>query len=96
VPWLAGPAVGEMAHVALEEELGVCGRELTRQYCRITLTCARREQRREEVTGADGITRARVETGHRRRLVTVFGELTATRMAYRAAGRRTCTRRMRH
>jgi hypothetical protein len=47
---------------------------------------AARERRREEVTGADGITRTRVEIGHRRDLVTVFGEVTVTRMAYRAPG----------
>jgi hypothetical protein len=47
---------------------------------------AAREQRREEVTGADGITRTRVETGHWRQLMAVFGQVTVIRMADRAPG----------
>jgi hypothetical protein len=38
------------------------------------------------VTGAEGITRTRVETSHRRQLMTVFGQVTVARMAYRAPG----------
>jgi hypothetical protein len=38
------------------------------------------------VTGSDGITRTRVEAGHQRGLATVFGQVTVTRMAYRAPG----------
>jgi hypothetical protein len=38
------------------------------------------------VAGSDGIARTRAETGHRRQLGTVFGEVTVTRMAYRAPG----------
>jgi hypothetical protein len=45
-----------------------------------------REQRREKVTGSDAITRTRAETGHTRPLTTVFGQVTATRIAYRAPG----------
>ena len=47
---------------------------------------AAREQRRADVTGADGVPRTRVEAGHRRGLTTVFGQVTVTRMAYRALG----------
>ena len=47
---------------------------------------ALREQRRDGVTGADGIVRTRVEKGHARPLATVFGQVTVTRMAYRAPG----------
>lgn len=36
----------------------------------------------------DGVARARVENGHDRPLATVFGEVTVTRMAYRAPGAR--------
>ena len=36
------------------------------------------------VTGADGVSRPRVENGHRRGLTTVFGPVTVTRKAYRA------------
>ena len=74
-------------HAELEEQLGVRGRELLRRLHQDHLDLrAARERRREEVTGADGITRTRVEIGHRRDLVTVFGEVTVTRMAYRAPG----------
>jgi hypothetical protein len=44
------------------------------------------EQRRGDVVGADGIPRRRVEKGHTRPLATVFGQVTVTRMAYRAPG----------
>lgn len=47
---------------------------------------ALREQRRDGVTGADGIPRTRVERDHGRPLATVFGQVTVTRMAYRAPG----------
>ncbi|MFI5062585.1 MAG: hypothetical protein ACHP9Z_01205 [Streptosporangiales bacterium] len=75
-----------MTHAALEEELGVRGRELTRQLYQDHLDLrAAREQRHEEVTGPEGSMRTRVETGHQRQLVTVFGQVVVTRMAYRAA-----------
>jgi hypothetical protein len=44
------------------------------------------EQRRDDVTGADVAKRTRAQRGHRRVLATVFGEITVTRMAYRAPG----------
>jgi hypothetical protein len=85
--WLAGPAAGEMTHAALEEELGVRGRELTRQLYQDHLDLrAAREERQGRVTGADGLVRTRAEAGHARALATVFGEVTVTRMAYRAPG----------
>ena len=94
--WLSGGDAAALTHAELEEQLGERGRELLRRLHQDHLDLrAAREQRRDGVTGADGITRSRVEAGHRRRLVTVFGQVTATRMAYRRWGRRTCTRRMR-
>jgi hypothetical protein len=45
---------------------------------------ARLENRRSGVTGSDGVSRPRVENGHRRGLTTVFGPVTVTRKAYRA------------
>jgi hypothetical protein len=87
VEWLSGPEAAGLTHAELEEQLGVRGRELLRRLHQDHLDLrAARERRREEVTGADTITRTRVETGHRRGLVTVFGEVTVTRMAYRALG----------
>jgi hypothetical protein len=38
------------------------------------------------VAGADGITRSRVETGHRRKLATQFGTVRVTRCAWRRPG----------
>jgi hypothetical protein len=47
---------------------------------------AARERRQQDVTGADGIARTRMEHDHRRPLATLFGEVTVTRTAYRAPG----------
>ena len=85
--WLSGGQAAALTHAELKEQLGERGRELLRRLHQDHLDLrAAREQRRDGVTGADGITRSRVEAGHRRRLVTVFGQVTATRMAYRALG----------
>jgi hypothetical protein len=76
---------GGLTHAELEGQLGERGRELLRRLHQDHLDLrAAREQRREAVTGSDGIARTRVEGGHRRGLVTVFGQVTVTRMAYRA------------
>ena len=45
-----------------------------------------RERRLDEVLDADGVSRPSVEAGHGRTLTTVFGEVTATRLAYRRRG----------
>lgn len=46
-----------------------------------------REQRLPEgALGADGVARARTESGHQRELATVFRTVTVTRIAYRAPG----------
>jgi hypothetical protein len=42
--------------------------------------------RRAPVTGTDGITRARLETGHGRALATLFGTVRVTRCAWRSPG----------
>lgn len=49
------------------------------------------------VHDSDGTRRTRTEAGHARVLATIFGEVTVTRLAYRAVGEvnRTCTRPMR-
>jgi hypothetical protein len=85
--WLSGPGAGRLTHAELEEQLDARGRELLRLLHQDHLDLrAAREERRAGVTGADGITRTRAETGHQRGLITVFGEVTVTRMAYRAPG----------
>ena len=84
--WLSGPA-GRLTHAGLEEQLDARGRELLRLLHQDHLDLrAAREERRAGVTGADSITRTRMGAGHQRGLVTVFGEVTVTRMAYRAPG----------
>jgi hypothetical protein len=85
--WLESQEATELTHAELEEQLDARGRQLLRQLHQDHLDLrAAREQRREEVTGSDGIARTRAETGHQRGLATVFGEVTVTRMAYRAPG----------
>ncbi len=84
VEWLDGPEAMGAGHGELEARLQVHSRE---QY-RLLLQGhrderARWERRRCAVTGSDGVSRPRVENGHRRGLTTVFGPVTVTRKAYR-------------
>jgi hypothetical protein len=83
--WLAGQEAAALTHAELEEQAGARGRELTRRLLQAHLDLRElREERRDEVAGADGVQRTRAEKGHGRPLATVFGEVTVTRMAYRA------------
>ncbi len=85
--WLDGDEAAALTHSELEEQLGSRGRELTRALLQDHLDLrAVREQRRAQVTGADGVTRTRAEAGHTRPLATVFGEVTVSRIACRAPG----------
>jgi hypothetical protein len=76
----------------LEDLLAERGREVQRQLLQdhLDLRAAREEQavRQHHVpaTGADGITRNRVETGHGRLLATLFGTVRVTRCAWRRPG----------
>jgi len=54
-----------------------------------------REQRQEKVTGADGVAWTRAENRPIRPLATASGQLTLTRIAYRAPGAGNVARRMR-
>ena len=84
--WLAGEAAG-LQYADLEEQLEARGRELLRRLLQGHLDLqAVREERRDGVTGADGAARTRAERGRTRPLVTVFGQVTVSRMAYRAPG----------
>jgi hypothetical protein len=64
------------------------GRDLLRQLFqdRLDLTAAR-EERRHDVTGEDSVPRTRAEKGRTRPLATKFGQVTVSRIAYRAPGR---------
>jgi hypothetical protein len=87
VAGLAGSAAMGLAHAELEEHLQVRGRELLRCLLQDHLDLrGLREQRAEQVVGADEVARRSVERGHTRGLLSVFGEVTVRRMAYRASG----------
>jgi hypothetical protein len=85
--WLSGPEAAGLEHAALEEQLEARGREIQRRLLQDHLDLrAAREQRREQVTGSDGVGRTRAEAGHTRVLATVFGPVTVSRIAYRVPG----------
>ena len=85
---MASEEAAGLQHGELEEQLDVRGRELLRQLFqdRLDVTAAR-EERRHDVTGEDGVVRTRAERGRERPLVTKFGQVTVSRIAYRSPGR---------
>src|SRR5664280_529884 len=86
VAWLDGPEAMTTGHGDLETRLSVEGREQQRLLMQGHLEeRAARETRRTGVTGNDGVARRRVEKDHQRPLTSVFGSVTVTRKAYRAA-----------
>ena len=86
--WMASEDAAGLQHGELEEQLDVRGRELLRRLFqdRLDLTAAR-EERRRDVAGEDGVPRTRAEKGRTRPLVTRFGQVTVSRIAYRSPGR---------
>ncbi len=87
VGWLAGPGAAGLGLAGLEDRLAVLGREIQRQLLQDHLCAlAAAEPRLARVTGPDQITRTRAEAGHGRALSSIFGPVTASRIAYRAAG----------
>ena len=75
------------SHEQLEERLSVKGRELCRQLLQDHLDLrASREVRSSAVIDAAGSEHRAIEAGHHRRLETIFGMVTVTRLAYRAKG----------
>ena len=86
--WMASAEAAGLQHGELEEQLDVRGRELLRRLFqdRLDLTAAR-EERRHDVTGPDGVVRTRAERSRARPLVTRFGQVTVSRIAYRSPGR---------
>ncbi len=87
--WLSSAGAAGLQHGELEEQLDVRGRELLRRLFqgRLDLMAAQ-EERRHDVTGEDGVARRRAEKGRTRPLVTKFGQVTVSRIAYRSPGRR--------
>ena len=86
--WMASEDAAGLQHGELEEQLDARGRGLLRRLFqdRLDLTAAR-EERRLDVTGEDGVVRTRAEKGRTRPLVTKFGQVTVSRIAYRSPGR---------
>ena len=86
------PEAAGMTACEIEEHLSEQGREMLRLLLQahLDLRAAREEQRarrhRAPVTGTDGITRTRLETGHGRLLATLFGMVRVTRCAWRRPG----------
>jgi hypothetical protein len=84
---LAGPVTAAMTHSQLEDMLGVSMREVTRSLFADHLRLrALTEARVADVVDAAGVERTRIERGRTRILGTVFGKVTATRIAYRGTG----------
>jgi hypothetical protein len=86
--WMASAGAAGLQHGELEEQLEVRGRELLRLMFqdRLDLTAAQ-EERRHDVAGEDGVVRTRAEWGRTRPLVTKFGQVMVSRIAYRSPGR---------
>ena len=86
--WAASEEAAGLRHADLEEQLGVRGRELIRQLFQDRLNAtAAAEERRYDVAGEDGVVRTRAERGRERPLMTKFGQVTVSRIAYRSPGR---------
>lgn len=87
VGFLRADQAGSLTHEELEVRLATAGRDLTRQLLQDHLDLrAAREVRVGALIDADGFAHNAVEPGHHRPLETVFGEVTVTRLAYRAKG----------
>jgi hypothetical protein len=86
--WMASEEAAGLQHGELEEQLDVRGRELLRRLFQDRLDAtAAGEERRHDVAGEDGVVRTRAEKGRERPLVTKFGQVTVSRIAYRSPGR---------
>jgi hypothetical protein len=82
---LAGPHTSGQTHAQLEDFLhNGEGRELLRTLLQDRLDLQAAREQRQQVMDAEGAPRTRAEHGHQRGLATVFGQVTAPRMAYRA------------
>jgi hypothetical protein len=89
---LQAPEAAGLTACELEQFVAGRGREVLRQMVQdhVDLRAAREQETAREqctpATGADGITRNRVEAGHRRMLATLFGTVQVTRCAWRRPG----------
>src|ERR1019366_7166406 len=89
--WLVSEEAAGLQHADLEEQLHVRGRELLRRLFQDRLdVSAAAEERRHDVgggAGEDGVVRTRAERGRARPLMTRFGQVSVSRIAYRSPGR---------
>ena len=95
---LAGEACRAVTLDAMEVLVTGQGRELLRGLVQLALDGqAEREVRLPQVTGTDGVRRARAERGHDRPVVTRLGEVRVRRIGYRSGSgaRGRCSRAMR-
>ncbi len=87
VGWLGDGDAAGLEHGELEAQLEVVGRELLCALFGDHLALrAERERRLEGVADERGVERRAVERDHERPLASVFGEVTVSRLAYRARG----------
>jgi len=86
--WAASEEAAGLQHADLEEQLEARGRELLRRLFQDRLDAsAAAEERRYDVAGEDGVVRTRAERGRTRPLMTRFGQVSVSRIAYRSPGR---------
>jgi hypothetical protein len=87
VGFLGHADAAKLTHAELEERIRSDGFEVLRLLFQDHLDLrAEREERLEAVVGADGVTRSYAEEGHKRPLLSIFGEVSVTRLAYRRKG----------
>jgi len=88
VAGLGGAELGGVTHGELEDRLAVSCRELVRMLLQdhLDLRAVREQKVAGGVAGPDGERRPRAETGCRRSLVSVFGVVQVSRIAYRSPG----------
>lgn len=85
--FMGGEEASGLTHSELETRLTIDVRDLVRQLYQDHLDLrAVREKRLSEVTDAEGVGRGYVEADHVRPLLTVFGKVDVTRLAYRRRG----------
>ncbi|MDQ6837608.1 MAG: ISKra4 family transposase [Actinomycetota bacterium] len=84
---MEGPEAAALSHGELEDQLDARGRELLRRMYQDHLSLRTATERRlEAVVDSDSVAHGALETGHRRRLVTIFGDVDVVRVAYRHRG----------
>ena len=87
VGWLSADPTAGLEHAEVEAHLEQVGRKLLCALFQDHLDLrADQERRVERVADGDGVARGAVEGDHHRPLDSVFGEVTVTRLAYRARG----------